>query len=127
MENETKEKINWKRLLITLGIVIVTTVVIGGVTWFFMDQQAKDEKTANDKQILELEKQISELKKIQDTTNNTIPIAQTKEEVIHQAQEYHPEGMCADVMTLAIHQTTGATHTFSSACLPPGWKAIPWK
>ena len=87
----------------------------------------KDEKTANDKQILELEKQIGELKKNQDTTNSTIPIAQTKEEAIHQAQEYHPEGICADVMTLAEHKATGATLTFSSSCLPPGWSVLPWE
>ena len=75
MENETKKKFNWKRLLITLGIVIVTTVVIGVVTWFLMDQQAKNEKMFNDKQLQELQKQINELKKESDKiatiTNNS--------------------------------------------------------
>ena len=62
--DKQKGNLNWKRLLITLGIVIVTTVVIGGVTWYLMDQQAKNEKTANDKQVLELQKQIDDLQKI---------------------------------------------------------------
>ncbi len=55
-----------------MGIVIVTAVVIGGATWYFMDKQAKDEKTANDKQILLLQKQIDDLQKL-DTSKTITP------------------------------------------------------
>ncbi len=123
-----KENLNWERLLITLGIVVVTAGVIGGMTWYFMDKQAKHEKTANDKQILSLQKQIDELTKIQEKTDNkTMPSVQTKEEAILQAQEYQPEGICTAVMTPSIHKATGATYTFSSGCLPPGWSVLPRK
>jgi hypothetical protein len=62
MEPNEKPKFNWQRLLITIGIVLVTAGVVGGTTWYLLDKSAKDIKTANDKSISELQKQIDELK-----------------------------------------------------------------
>ena len=67
MEEEQKEKVKVKvkvtRLLITIAIVLVTALVVGGVTWYYMDKSAKDLKEANDKEVQALEKQITILKK----------------------------------------------------------------
>lgn len=46
----------------------------------------------------------------------------TKEEAIRQAEEYRPTKICTTVVTRGIHKATGAEHTFSSGCLPPGWE-----
>ncbi len=67
---KSKEKVNVKRLLITIAIVLVTALVVGGVTWYYMDKNAKDLKEANDKEIQALEKQITILKKAETTGNN---------------------------------------------------------
>ena len=68
-----------KKILILLGIVAVTVGVVGGGTWYLMDQQAKDKKTDYDKQFLELQKQIADLQK----ANTTITTkAQTKTGVL---------------------------------------------
>ncbi len=70
---KSKEKINVTRLLVTIAIVLVTALVVGGVTWYYMDKSAKDLKEANDNEVQALEKQITILKKakITETSNNT--------------------------------------------------------
>jgi hypothetical protein len=70
-ELNEKTKFNWQRSLITVGIVIVTAGIIGGTTWYVMNQQAtKDKETAN-KTAQDLQKQIDDLKKTQTTTSTT--------------------------------------------------------
>ena len=59
--DEQKEKLNWKRLLITLGLVIVTAVVIGSSVWYIMDSNMKKERIASDKSVQELRKTIRDL------------------------------------------------------------------
>ena len=51
-------------------------------------------------------------------------VQQTKEEAIKQAQEYRPEGICTAVNVPAVHVATGATYTFPSGCLAPGWEPV---
>lgn len=52
---EKKEKINVKRLTITIIIVIVTALVVGGTVWYVMDKQAKLEQESKEKEIQELQ------------------------------------------------------------------------
>lgn len=59
---ETKEKLNWQRLLITAGIVLVTAVAVGGTVWYLMDKNAKSVADSNTKSISALQKQVNELK-----------------------------------------------------------------
>lgn len=55
-------KFNWKRLLITAAYVVITAGVIGGVTWYVMDKNAKADKEQYEKQIRELEEQTNQEK-----------------------------------------------------------------
>lgn len=74
MDSE-KPKFDWQRSLITAGIVLLSALVVGGVTWYVMDKSARDVKTANDQSVAALQKQINELKTVESTstktTNNT--------------------------------------------------------
>lgn len=45
----------------------------------------------------------------------------TREQALEQARNWRPTGPCTTVMTPAVHVETGATYTFTSGCLPPGW------
>ncbi len=73
-EMNEKPKFNWQRLLITVGIVIVTAGAIGGSTWYVMNQQAKNDKANTDKQVSDLQKQVADLQKAQTkTTTATTP------------------------------------------------------
>jgi len=72
MEPQTKEKFNWSRFGITVGLVLLAAFVVGGTTWYIMDQNAKDIKSSNDKSISALQSQIDTLnKKIADSSNTT--------------------------------------------------------
>jgi len=57
-----KEKVNGKRLGITLTIMLLTALAVGGTMWYLMDQNAKSERTANEQQVAELQKQKDTLK-----------------------------------------------------------------
>jgi len=70
MEPE-KPKFSWKRLLVTVGIVILATGSVGGGVWYVMDQSAKQIKADNEKSEAALQKQIDELKKSQDKVTET--------------------------------------------------------
>jgi hypothetical protein len=70
MEPE-KPKFNWKRLLITVSVVILTAGLFGGGVWYFMDQSDKKTKKANEDEIASLQKQINDLKA--DTTTTEKP------------------------------------------------------
>ncbi len=60
--DETKQKIDWQRLAITVGIVLVTAAAVGGTVWYLMDQNAKSIDDSNTKSIVSLQKQVDELK-----------------------------------------------------------------
>lgn len=63
MDPQEKEKFNWKRLFITIAIVILTSVVVGGVVWYMMDLQAEEQKDSYETQVKNFQNQIDELKK----------------------------------------------------------------
>lgn len=69
--DETKEKLNWQRLLITTGIVLVTAAAVGGTVWYLMDQNAKSIANSNAKSIASLEKQVNELKGLSSVKTTT--------------------------------------------------------
>ncbi|MFC1656575.1 thioredoxin family protein [Patescibacteria group bacterium] len=53
-------KIDWKKLLITISTVIITSVVVGGTMWYGLTSAINEQKS----QITSLEKQASELSEI---------------------------------------------------------------
>jgi hypothetical protein len=60
-EENNIEKLNWQRLAITVGIVLVTAAAVGGTIWYLMDQSSKDVADSNMKSIAALQKQIDEV------------------------------------------------------------------
>lgn len=74
--DETKSNVNIQRLLITVGIVLVTAAAVGGTVWYLMDKSANDIKTANDQSIAALQKQIDEQKTTK-TTPTPTPVVST--------------------------------------------------
>ena len=73
-----KPKPNWRLPVTIVLIVLVTAGIVGGTTWFMMDQNQKNTKSKNDKSITALQNQISELKKTETiaptaTTTGTTP------------------------------------------------------
>jgi|GEM_PF-1974231 len=72
MSEETNEKPNWQRLLITLGIVLFAVLVVGGTTWYVMEKSAKEVQTANEKSVAELQKQIDGLKNTKNVAEDNI-------------------------------------------------------
>lgn len=81
MEEAVKEKpkFSGKRLLITILIVLLTAGSVGGGTWYFMDQNVKKTKEANDKEIESLQKQIDDLKKESTTSDGAATPTATDE------------------------------------------------
>lgn len=75
MELQEKSKFSWVRLLITVGIVIITAGIVGGSIWYYMDQNAKKVKESNDSEILSLQKQVNDLNETQTTTSTTPTIS----------------------------------------------------
>ncbi len=67
-ELNDEPKLNWKRLLITVGIVIFTAGAIGGSVYYVMNQQAQKDKESAEKTAQDLQKQIDDLKKTETTT-----------------------------------------------------------
>jgi hypothetical protein len=75
-EIETKEILNWQRLAITIGIVLVTAAAVGGTVWYLMDQNAQNIADSNAKSISEIQKQVDELKSSKVT--NTVADSNSK-------------------------------------------------
>jgi len=71
MSEEKQNKLNWQRLLITTGFVLLAALVVGGTTWYVMDKSAKEVQTANEKSVAELQKEIDELKNTSATQTTT--------------------------------------------------------
>lgn len=59
----TQTKKPGKGPIIALVIVIILAIVAVGGTWYYMNNQAKNDKKAQDAQIQQLQKQVDELKK----------------------------------------------------------------
>jgi len=60
---EPKQKLNYKRLLLMALVVAVVAGATVLATWYFMNKQVDDNKTANSAQVSSLQKQIDNLKK----------------------------------------------------------------
>jgi type II secretory pathway pseudopilin PulG len=76
-ELNEKPKFNWQRLLITVGIVIVTAGAIGGSVYYVMNQQAQKDKESAEKTAQDLQKQVADLQKTQTKTVTTTTPATT--------------------------------------------------
>lgn len=55
------------------------------------------------------------------SSNSSNPPQTDKDRALQEAAAYRPDAICADVITPAVHNQTGAAFTFPSACVPPGW------
>ena len=60
----TKEKVNLRRLVITIVLILITAIVVGGLVWFLMDKNTKNIISENNKLVASLEKQKKESKAI---------------------------------------------------------------
>lgn len=99
MEPENK-KVNVKRLLITIGIVLVTALAFGGSTYYVLSTNTAKEKEATDRQIAEMQEKINDLQKDQaiktDATETTVgPTAGwiTYSDTTHNFSFKHPAGL----------------------------------
>jgi flagellar basal body-associated protein FliL len=63
-----KQRISWKMILIVFAIALIAAGLAGGITWYLMNQSQNNLKADNDKSITSLQKQISDLKKVQPIT-----------------------------------------------------------
>lgn len=63
-----KEKINFKRLGTTIGLVLLTTLVVGGTTWYLMDEQSKSDQKVLLAQLDALREENSTSKNAEKTT-----------------------------------------------------------
>ncbi len=70
---EETKKVDWQRLAITIGIVLVTAAAVGGTVWYLMDQNAKSIADSEKKSVASLQAQIDELKSaaVKTTTSET--------------------------------------------------------
>jgi len=117
-ELNEKPKFNWKRLLITVGIVIVTAGAIGGSVYYVMNQQAQKDKESAEKTAQDLQKQIDDLKKTETatsttttptTTTTTDPTAswQTYTNTDHKFTLKVPTGWTAKTLTGGVRLSSG--------------------
>jgi hypothetical protein len=74
-----QEGFNWKRSLITVAIVILTALVVGGITWYIMNTNADNINSSNSKTVNAMQSNINNLKnkianlekEVTSTTSNT--------------------------------------------------------
>lgn len=57
-----EQRLNWKKLLITIMIVIFIAGVVGGATWYVMREQVAQEKREADARLEIIENELRELK-----------------------------------------------------------------
>lgn len=66
-----KLKVDWKRVLITAGIVLLSALVVGGTTWYIMDKSSREVVAANEASVSSLQKQIDALEQTAATKKET--------------------------------------------------------
>ena len=62
-----KPESNSKMILVILGVVLATAVLVGGGTWLVMNQKYNNYKTATNKSLATMQKQVNDLKTAQKT------------------------------------------------------------
>lgn len=97
-----KPKVNWKRLSITVVIVLVTAGVIGGTVWYFMNDAVK----VKDSHIDSLEGQVSTLQERKDegteeATTDSVTDETEKETVSVSYDDYQT------VLAVAVYGRSG--------------------
>jgi len=73
MKEESKNKINWRIIAITVVIALITAGVAGWGVWYYMDQRAKQVSDDNIKQVASLQKQIAKIEKASTATPTPTP------------------------------------------------------
>lgn len=100
MEPQEKPKFSWIRLAVISAIVILTTLAVGGTTWYVMDQNAERERGELEKQIQELEDQ----KAIESTDTESV-----KEEKNTEVKD--SDSATRNGVTMEISPTSGPVNT----------------
>jgi len=66
----TKHKFDFRHLLIVIAIILITNNIVGGLVWYFMDQNAKNITDSNILKTKDLQQQIDDLSKVGPTTQD---------------------------------------------------------
>jgi len=61
MEEITKLKVDWKKIVVVIMLVILAGLVSGGATWYVSDMSKQAELDVKDEEIATLETRISQL------------------------------------------------------------------
>lgn len=80
-----KQKVNWKRLGITILIVAVAISATAGPTWYFMDQANK----INQDTIKSLQDQLDEIGKTEETSENNSEEENESSNVVYEDERYN--------------------------------------
>ncbi|MDD3480792.1 MAG: hypothetical protein PHW75_01005 [Patescibacteria group bacterium] len=83
-----KEKFNWKRLGITVVIVLLAVGATGGTTWYFMDKYAQEQQNELEAQIEELRSQVNEEEAGEEETTEEIGVDETADWKTYTNSEY---------------------------------------
>ncbi|MEI6266589.1 MAG: hypothetical protein WCP14_01755 [bacterium] len=87
VKDTSKNKINWRIIVITVVVALVTAGAVGGGVWYNMDQNEKNAKTANEKELATLKSQIKDTPTITPTSNPT-PTSTSKADIVLTDSDY---------------------------------------
>jgi len=79
---EGLKNIDWRIIVITVVVALLTAGAVGGGVWYYMDQSAKSAKTANQKEIAVLEGQIKDKPTITPISTSTPTPTSTPKTVV---------------------------------------------
>ena len=65
-----KHKFNFRHLLFVIAIILITSIITGGLVWYFMDQNTKNITDSNTLKTKDLQQQIDDLSKAGPTTQD---------------------------------------------------------
>lgn len=87
-------------------LALIMVALIGFAAWYMWQNQTTDNTQPKN-----------------DSAQQDKTTIDPQAQAIEQAKQYRPEGVCAMVLTPAVHTATGAKYTFPSGCLPAGWES----
>ncbi len=96
----------------TAYIIAILTVLAVGSIIFFVARNSNPQ--------IEQPERSSSTSQETVLSDDTLEI--TQEEAIRQAEAFEPDGICAQVLTPAVHEETKARYTFPNSCMPGGWQ-----